>query len=245
MAKIKTIDVSFHTLLFFETEWGGILGPGKELEPEETLMAPAQTARNTIVRGEIVPAKGRWSARLEPGQTLKMIDTEGQQAIDFLCYSAELPFDRINIPTTVRLNKSLYITKGSKIYSDRARTMMSVLEDTCGFHDTLAGCCSCEIDKVRYGVDKTESCRTNFIAELAGWGMSPSEIVSNINFFMRVKFGADGELTIADGVSRPGDYVVLRAEMPVIVVISNCPQENNPAAGFAPTPIEVVVGEAP
>jgi urea carboxylase-associated protein 1 len=200
---------------------------------------------NSVVRREIVPAKGRWSARLEPGQTLKMIDTEGQQAIDFLCYSAELPLDRINIPTTVRLNKSLYITKGSTIYSERARTMMSVLEDTCGYHDTLAGCCSCEIDKVRYGIDKTESCRTNFIAELAGWGMSPSEIVSNINFFMRVKFSADGELTIAEGVSKPGDYVVLRAEMPVIVVISNCPQENNPAAGFSPTPVEVIVSEAP
>jgi uncharacterized protein YcgI (DUF1989 family) len=75
--------------------------------------------------------------------------------------------------------------------------------------------------------------------------MSPSEIVSNINFFMRVKFSADGELTIAEGVSKPGDYVVLRAEMPVIVVISNCPQENNPAAGFSPTPVEVIVSEAP
>ena len=205
----------------------------------------AAIAPNADVRREIVPARGRWSARLERGQTLKMVDTEGQQAIDFLCYSAELPLDRINIPTTVRLNKSLYITKGSKIYSDRARAMMSVLEDTCGYHDTLAGCCSCEIDKVRYGVDKTESCRTNFIAELAGWGMSPSEIVSNINFFMRVKFAADGELTIVEGISKPGDYVVLRAEMPLIVVISNCPQENNPAAGFAPTPVEVIVSEAP
>jgi uncharacterized protein len=209
------------------------------------MTAAAAIAPNALVRREIVPAKGRWSARLKPGQTLKMIDTEGQQAIDFLCYSAELPLDRINIPTTVRLNKSLYITKGSTIYSERARAMMSVLEDTCGYHDTLAGCCSCEIDKVRYGVDKTESCRTNFIAELAGWGMSPSEIVSNINFFMRVRFSADGELTIADGVSKPGDYVVLRAEMPVIVVISNCPQENNPAAGFSPTPVEVIVSEAP
>jgi uncharacterized protein len=205
------------------------------------MTALAETAPGAIIRRETVAAKGRWSARLEPGQTLKLIDSEGQQAIDFLCYGAELPLDRINIPTTVRLNKSLYITRGSKIYSDRARVMMSVLEDSCGYHDTLAGCCSCEIDKVRYGVDRTESCRTNFIAELAGWGMSPSEIVSNINFFMRVEFATDGALTIVEGISKPGDYVVLRAEMPLIVVISNCPQENNPAAGFAPTPIEVVV----
>src|ERR1700744_1187043 len=201
--------------------------------------------KGSIISREIVAAKGRWSARMEPGQTLTLIDTEGQQAIDFLCYSAELPLDRINIPNTVKLNKSLYVTKGSKIYSDLGRVMMSVIDDTCGYHDTLAGCCSCEIDKVRYGVDKTESCRTNFIAELAKWAMSPSEIVSNINFFMRVKFAADGELTISEGISKPGDYVVLRAEMPLIVVISNCPQQNNPAAGFSPTPVEVIVGEAP
>ena len=207
--------------------------------------ASREANQGTIIRRETVAARGKWSARLEPGQTLTLIDTKGQQAIDFLCYSAELPLDRINIPNTIKLNKSLYITKGSKIYSDHARVMMTVLDDTCGYHDTLAGCCSCEIDKVRYGVVKTESCRTNFIAELAKWAMGPSEIVSNINFFMRVPFTADGNIVIADGVSKAGDYVVLKAEMPVIVVMSNCPQQHNPAAGFEPTPVEVVVTDAP
>jgi len=201
--------------------------------------------QGAIIRRETVAAKGRWFARLEPSQTLTLIDTKGQQAIDFLCYSAALPLDRINLPNTVKLNKSLYITKGSKIYSDHARVMMTVLDDTCGYHDTLAGCCSCEIDKVRYGVIKTESCRTNFIAELAKWAMAPSEIVSNINFFMRVPFTAEGDIAIAEGISKAGDYVVLRAEMPVIVVISNCPQQHNPAAGFEPTPVEVIVADAP
>ena len=209
------------------------------------MTAPIKTDHSKIIRRETIAAKGRWSARLEPGQTLTLIDTKGQQAVDFLCYSAELPLDRINLPNTVKLNKSLYITKGSKIYSDLARVMMTVVDDTCGYHDTLAGCCSCEIDKVRYGVVKTESCRTNFIAELSRWAMGPSEIVSNINFFMRVPCTADGDIVIADGVSKAGDYVVLRAEMPVIVVMSNCPQQHNPAAGFEPTPVEVVVTAAP
>jgi len=190
---------------------------------------------------EIVPAKGRWSRRLEAGQSLTLIDLEGRQAVDFLCYAAELPLDRLNLPNTVKLNRSLYVTKGSKLYSDRARVLMSVTEDSCGFHDTLAGCCSCEIDQVRYGVQKTESCRANFIAELSGWGLGPSEIVSNINFFMRVVFKEDGELFISDSVSKSGDRVTLKAETAVIAVLSNCPQEHNPAAGFQPTPIEVVV----
>src|ERR1700721_4005294 len=120
------------------------------------MTVPIKTDHSKIIRRETIAAKVSWSARLEPGQTLTLIDTMGQQAIDFLCYSAELPLDRINLPNTVKLNKSLYITKGSKIYSDHARVMMTVLDDTCGYHDTLAGCCSCEIDRVRYGRVKTE-----------------------------------------------------------------------------------------
>jgi urea carboxylase-associated protein 1 len=206
-------------------------------------MANFQENGKKIISRETVPAKGRWSARLEQGQKLTFIDLEGKQAVDFLCYSDSLPLDRINLPNTVKLNKSLYVTKGCKIYSDHARVMMSVIEDTCGYHDTLAGCCSCEIDKVRYGAEKTESCRTNFIAELAKWALAPSEIVSNINFFMKVPFDGDGNIVIADSVSKPGDYVTLQAEMPVVVVISNCPQTDNPAAGFAPTPIEAIIWE--
>ncbi len=194
-----------------------------------------------VISREVVPARGRWSRRLDTGQRLRIVDLEGQQAVDFLCYSAELPLDRINIPNTIKLNKSLYVTKGSRIYSDHAKVMFTVIEDTCGLHDTLAGCCSNEIDLLRYNVKKTVSCRANFIAELATWSLSPSEIVPNINFFMRVPFQADGHVEISDGISKAGDHVELRAEMPVLAVLSNCPQEHNPAAGLRPTPIEVIV----
>lgn len=194
-----------------------------------------------VISREIVPPGGRWSRRLETSERLRLIDLEGQQAVDFLCYSAELPLDRINLPNTIKLNRSLYISKGCKIYSDHAKVMFTVVEDTCGYHDTLAGCCSNEIDLLRYNVKKTKSCRSNFIAELAKWAMSPSEIVSNINFFMRVPFETDGHVEISDGISKPGDYVELLAEMPVLAMLSNCPQEHNPAAGMKPTPIEVIV----
>jgi uncharacterized protein len=194
-----------------------------------------------VISREVVPPGGRWSRRLETGERLRLIDLEGQQAVDFLCYSAELPLDRINLPNTIKLNHSLYISKGCRIYSDHAKVMFSVVEDTCGYHDTLAGCCSNEIDLVRYNVKKSKSCRSNFIAELAKWAMSPSEIVSNINFFMRVPFETDGHVEISDGISKPGDYVELLAEMPVLAMLSNCPQEHNPAAGLRPTPIEVIV----
>lgn len=205
------------------------------------MTAPLTDDATTIVYREVVPARGRWSRRIETGEKLRIVDLEGQQAVDFLCYAADLPLDRINLPNTIKLNKSLYITKGCKIYSDLAKVLFTVVEDTCGFHDTLAGCCSNEIDLVRYNVVKTQSCRANFIAELSKWDMGPSEIVPNINFFMRVPFKEDGHVVIADGVSKPGDYVDLLAERPVLAVLSNCPQELNPAAGAKPTPIEVIV----
>jgi urea carboxylase-associated protein 1 len=194
---------------------------------------------------EVIAPGGRWSRRLATGERLKIVDLEGQQAVDFLCYSAELPLDRLNVPNTVKLNRSLYVTQGCTLYSDRARKMLSVLEDTCGYHDTLAGCCSNEMDHLRYGVVKTLSCRSNFVAELAKWSLSPSEIVSNINFFMRVTVDQAGAVEIAPGTSKPGDYVLLQAEMPVIAVLSNCPQQNNPSSGFKPTPIEVAIWDAP
>src|SRR5260370_32029743 len=205
------------------------------MERTNTITLDEPAYRETIAPG------GRWSRRLEAGEALRIVDLEGQQAVDFLCYSAELPLDRLNVPNTVKLNRSLYVTKGSAIYSDRARKMFSVLDDTCGFHDTLAGCCSHEMDFLRYGVHDKLSCRSNFVQELAKWSLAPSEIVSNINFFMRVTFGQQGEVEIAPSPSKAGDYVVLRAEMPVIAVLSNCPQQNNPSSGFRPTPIEVAV----
>jgi uncharacterized protein len=203
----------------------------------------ARLDREPVTR-EVIEPGGRWSRRIEAGEQLRIVDLEGQQAVDFLCYSAELPNDRLNVPNTVKLNRSLYVTQGTTLYSDRARKMFTVLEDTCGFHDTLAGCCSIEMDLLRYGIKKTTSCRSNFVAELAKWSMAPSEIVSNVNFFMRVTFDADGKVEIAPSPSKPGDYVVLRAEMPVLAMISNCPQQNNPSSGFKPTPIEISVWAA-
>src|ERR1700723_3280381 len=113
------------------------------------MTAPINADHGKIIRRETIAAKGRWSARLEPGQTLTLIDTKGQQPVDFLCYSAELPLARINLPNPVKLNESLFTPKGSKTYSVLPRVSMTVVDASCGYHDTLAGCCSCEIDKVR------------------------------------------------------------------------------------------------
>jgi hypothetical protein len=195
----------------------------------------------SIHEDTIVPAGEPWSARIKKGNVLRLVDLEGQQAIDFLCYNASDPAERYNAANTIKLNQNIYLGKGCVLWSVRARKMMTIIEDSCGAHDTLYGCCSIEIDEVRFGKTNTQSCQSNFEAELAKHGLGEKDIVANVNFFMNVPVEADGAVAIAAGRSKPGDYVDLRAEMDLLVVISNCPERDNPAAGFKPTPVRAIV----
>ena len=191
---------------------------------------------------DIVPARAPWSARLEPGEILRLIDLEGSQAIDFLCYNADDPTERYHAPNTIKVPRNIFIGLGSVLRSNLARPMMTVTADSCGGHDTIFGCCSFEIDRVRYGRTNGESCQRNFERELARHGIGPELVVPNVNFFMNVPVGQDGAAQISASQSTAGDYVDLRAEMPVLAVLSNCPEELNPATGAnGPTPIRAVV----
>ena len=189
----------------------------------------------------IVPACTPWSARIQKGGRLRLIDLEGRQAVDFLCYNAADPADRYNAANTIKLNHNIYLGAGCVLWSLRARKMMTIVEDTCGSHDTLYGCCSIEIDEVRFGKTNARGCQSNFEAELAKHGLGAKDMAANVNFFMYVPVAADGAVAIAEGLSKAGDYVDLRAEMDLLVVISNCPERDNPAAGGAPTPVRAIV----
>lgn len=196
----------------------------------------------TVIEDTVVPAREPWSARIGKGEYLRLVDLEGRQAIDFLCYSADDPADRYNAANTIKLNGNIYLGKGTSLWSVRARRMMTIVEDTCGFHDTLYGCCSVEIDDVRFGRNNDgRGCQGNFEAELARHGLGPKDVVANINFFMYVPVEGSGDLAIAPGISKPGDYVDLHADMDVLAVLSNCPEALNEAAGRNPTPIRAIV----
>ncbi len=198
-------------------------------------------AAAAIHEDTVVPAGDPWSARIAKGGCLRLVDLEGQQAVDFLCFNADDPAERYSAANTIKLAHNIYLGRDSVLWSSRARPMMTVVEDSCGRHDTIYGCCSIELDKVRYGTTKTRGCRSNFESELAQHGLGPKDIVSNVNFFMSVPVAADGAVAIAEGRSKPGDHVDLRAEMDLLVVISNCPETDNPAAGGQPTPVRAIV----
>ncbi|WEK06221.1 MAG: urea carboxylase-associated family protein [Candidatus Devosia phytovorans] len=193
----------------------------------------------------LVPAEKPWSGLVRKGQTIRIVDSEGQQAVDTLFYKADDFSERYSGQDTLRVNGNAYVGLGTKIVSNEGNVMLTVTADSCGRHDTSAGACSCESNTVRFGHDTKylHACRENFVLEVSKHGMSKRDVVPNINFFMNVPIEPSGQMTIVDGLSKPGDYVEMVAEMDVLCVISNCPQVNNPCNGFNPTPIRVVISD--
>ena len=198
---------------------------------------------------EVVPAGDYYMQELKAGQTLRILDLEGNQAADTLFYSAADPSERYSAMDTIREQGNVYLTAGTKLLSNLGRVMLTITADTCGRHDTLGGACATESNTVRYSLDKKcmHACRDSWllaVAENEQYGLTKRDITHNINFFMNVPITAAGGLTFEDGISGAGKYVEMRAEMDVIVLMSNCPQLNNPCNGYNPTPVEMLIWDA-
>ncbi len=200
--------------------------------------AETAVSRSTIAAGE------PFLKEVKAGQTLRLLDLEGNQAVDTLFFSASNPRERYDVQRTLRKQMSVYLTTGTVLYSNLGNPLLTITADTCGRHDTLGGACAQESNTVRYAQDKRymHSCRDNFLrASLHDGRLTKRDISANINFFMNVPVTPEGGLTFEDGISGAGKYVELVAHMDVIVLISNCPQLNNPCNGYNPTPAEFLV----
>lgn len=199
--------------------------------------------RDAIYR-HTIPAGEPFLFEVRQGQTVRLHDLEGNQAVDTLFYSARNPRERYDAQRTLRRQNNVYLTTGSVLYSNLGNPLLTIVADTCGRHDTLGGACAQESNTVRYALDKRHmhSCRDNFLcASLHDGRLQKRDLTANINFFMNVPVTPDGGLTFADGISAAGKYVELHAECDVIVLISNCPQLNNPCNGWNPTAAEVLI----
>jgi urea carboxylase-associated protein 1 len=206
----------------------------------------SQRAADTAARIHEIPANAPWSGLVRKGETIRIEDSHGTQAVDTLFYNATATDERYSAQDTLREQGTAYITAGTRLMSSDGHVMATMVADTCGLHDTSAGACSCEANTVRFGhaTKYQHSCRENFILAAAAHGLTKRDIVPNINFFMNVPVAPKGDIAIVDGVSQAGDYVELTAEMDLLCLISNCPQINNPCNGFDPTPIRVLIWNA-
>jgi uncharacterized protein len=208
----------------------------------------ARSPERAVYR-EIVLAGDYWIHVVERGQTLRIVDVAGNQAADTLFFNAADPGERYSAVDTIREQRNVYLGVGSKLLSSEGRVLLEIIADTVGRHDTLGGACATESNTVRYALEKKtmHACRDSWllaVGENPDFGLTKRDIAHNINFFMNVPINAEGGLRFADGVSGPGMYVELRAEMDVLALISNCPQLNNPCNAYDPTPIEVLIWEA-
>jgi urea carboxylase-associated protein 1 len=197
----------------------------------------------------VIDAGDYWMQVVKTGETFRILDLQGNQAVDTIFYSAADPSERYSMTDTIREQGNVYLTAGSKLLSSEGNVLMEILADTCGRHDTLGGACAAESNTIRYSLDKKSmhSCRDSWllaIAEQNIFNMSKRDITHNINFFMNVPVTAAGGLTFEDGISDAGKYVEMVAHMDTIVMISNCPQLNNPCNAYNPTPVEVFIWAA-
>ena len=199
---------------------------------------------NPILNVKVLAGDG-WSGVVRKGQTLRIIDLEGNQAVDTLLYNAHDFTDRYSAVDTIGAQSNIYLTKGTRLLTQNGNLLMTITEDLCGRHDTLGGACSQETNMVRYDIDKRymHACRQTFMKYGLALGLEKRDLVHNINFFMNVPVTPEGKLTFEDGLSAPGKYLDLLADMDSLVLISNCPQLNNPCNAYNPTPVQLVISE--
>jgi len=197
-------------------------------------------------RTAVVPARAAWSSVVRAGETLTITDLHGNQAVDFLVYDAHDTSVRYSAPDTIHAQGAVFLTTGSVLMSGEHTPLMTLIADEVGRHDTVGGACSKESNTLRYGHHtwSQHACVDNFLTEGARYGLGKRDLVSNINWYMNVPVEKDGTLGIVDGISAPGLALTLRAERDVLVLVSNCPQINNPCNGFEPTAVEMTITEA-
>jgi len=192
-----------------------------------------------------LPAGEAWIHELKGGETLRIVDLHGNQAVDTLLYNARDYADRYSAVDTIQRQRALYLTVGTKLISLQGTVLAEITADTCGRHDTLGGACSQESNMVRYAIEKRgmHACRQSFLKAITafGHGLEKRDLAPNINFFMNVPVTPEGKLTFEDGISEPGKYVEFRAATDILVLVSNCPQLNNPCNAYNPTPVRMLV----
>jgi urea carboxylase-associated protein 1 len=196
----------------------------------------------------ILPSGEGWMHEIRKGQTFRIVDLEGNQAVDTLFYNAHDPSERYSATDTIREQGNIYLAAGTVLLSNEGNPMLAITADTCGRHDTLGGACAAESNMVRYAIEKRSmhNCRDTFLLQIARFpdeskGYGKGDIGHNVNFFMNVPVTPEGKLTFEDGISEAGKYVEMKAAMDVVCLISNCPQLNNPCNAYNPTPVRLLI----
>ncbi|KAM3098695.1 urea amidolyase associated protein UAAP1 [Phormidesmis sp. 146-12] len=196
-----------------------------------------------ILWDETIPGGAYWSRIIARGTTLRIVAPEGSRNVSLLCYNADNLIERYNAADTAKIQFNAFLKKGMLLYSDMGRVLFAIADDTCGLHDTLGGCSNLATNR-KYGEGDYKNSRDNFLLALTKRNLGKRDIMPNLNLFTRIAVEPDGSLSWADKTAKPGDFIDLRAEMNVLVVLSNCPHPLDPGA-YDPKPVRAIVWKSP
>lgn len=208
-------------------------------------MAPSKIDSHLVIWEEEIPGGAYWSRRIRRGTSLRLMDPVGSQGISMLCYNGDNPVERYNAADTTKIQFSIALTTGKLLYSDMGRVLFSITDDTSGCHDTLGGCSTAATNRAKYGEGAWGDSRTNFLNALTKQGLGKKDLMANVNFFIGLAVDKQGALYPVEACTKPGSYIDLRAEMNVLVILSNCPHPYHPSSTYNPTPIRAVVWQSP
>lgn len=217
-------------------------------------MSPDRTiASELVLWDETIPGGAYWSRVIRRGTTLRIFDPLGSRGVALLAYNADDPVERYNAPDTVKIQNQVYLTKGHVLFSDMGRVLFSITEDTSGHHDTFGGCSDPASVEARYGPGGYQALRnafhrdgrTNLAVAIGRHGLGPRDLVPNLNLFSHVRVDPGGALRWVDGSEKPGSFVDLRAEMNVLVALSNTPHPLHPESRYDPREARLIVWRSP
>jgi len=213
---------------------------------QTTSMPNAAIDPSLVLLDEKLPGGAYWHSVIKRGNTLRVTDLEGSQGVATICYNADNPIERLNVADTAKIQFNAFLKKGMVIYSDMGRILFSITEDTSGYHDLFGGCSNAASNTAKYGEGEFwKNSRAHFLNALTRWGLGKKDIMPNINLFTRVAIEPDGKMVFVEGGEKPGSFIDLRAEMNVLVILSNCPHILHPSNVYEPKPIQVTVWDSP
>lgn len=213
---------------------------------QTTSMPNAAIDPSLVLLDEKLPGGAYWHGVIKRGNTLRVTDLEGSQGVSMICYNADNPIERLNVADTAKIQFNAFLKKGMVLYSDMGRILFSITEDTSGYHDLFGGCSNAASNTAKYGEGEFwKNSRAHFLKALTRWGLGKKDIMPNINLFTRVAIEPDGKMVFVEGGEKPGSFIDLRAEMNVLVVLSNCPHVLHPSNVYEPKPIQVTVWDSP
>jgi urea carboxylase-associated protein 2 len=214
------------------------------IPPSSANDIPESVSSADMVWAETVGAGGYASRVLRRGTRLRLTDLEGDACVGILVYNASNPIERLNVADTTKVQWNAYLGEGSLLLSDMGRVLMSLVRDTSGNHDTLAGTSNERLHVRKYGEGANHSPfpsgRDRFLLALAKHGLTRRDLIPNVNFFKEVRIGGDGGMTLVHAEEGAGRFVELRAEMDVLVVVVNCPHVLDDRPSYNATPVRAL-----